>query len=51
MATKVRRADGYNHHVGRAGKDVLLAAGAEVGLDGLEGMDPADLHLFAGEHP
>lgn len=35
-----------DHQVHGAREDVLVAAGAEVGLEGLVGLDPADLDLY-----
>jgi hypothetical protein len=34
---------GHDHYVGRAGDNFLLAAGADVGLAGLGGVDTPDL--------
>jgi hypothetical protein len=42
MAAQVGSVGGHDDEMPRTGTDVLEAAGAEVGLAGLEGMDEAD---------
>ena len=45
MAPEVRLVDGYHHEVAHPLGDLLVAARAEVGLAGLERVDPPDLDL------
>lgn len=43
VAAKVGRLGRHHHNVAQPRKDVLLAAGTDVGLLGLEGLDAPDL--------
>jgi hypothetical protein len=43
VAAQVGGVEGDDHEVADAFGDVLVAAGAEVGLARLEGLDPTDL--------
>lgn len=43
VAAEVSGADGNDHEMPEAGLDLLVAAGAQVRLDGLERLDGADL--------
>ena len=43
MTAQVRRPCRHDHDMARAGWDLLLAAGADVGLDCLKGLNAANL--------
>lgn len=45
MAPELGLVDGHDHEVAHPLGDLLVAAGAEVGLAGLERVDPPDLDL------
>jgi hypothetical protein len=45
VAAEVHGVDGDDHHMAHAWGDLLLAAGAQIGLGGLERLDPPDLDL------
>jgi hypothetical protein len=45
MPAQVRTPARDDHQMAESGRDLLLAAGAHIGLAGLERMDPAHLHL------
>jgi hypothetical protein len=45
VTPEVHRVERNDDQVPDAGRDLLLAAGAEVGLGGLKGLDPSDLDL------
>lgn len=47
VATQVRRLGRNHHDVADPWADVLLATGADVGLQGLERLNPADLDRSA----
>jgi hypothetical protein len=47
VAPQVGRLAGHNHHVTGPGSDLLLAAGTEVGLGGLERLQEPHLELVA----
>lgn len=46
VAAKVGRVDGDDHDVHRPWPDVVVAAGTQVGLEGLVGLYPAHLYGF-----
>jgi hypothetical protein len=45
VTAHVDRTEGHHDEVPHAGGDLLLAAGAEVGLPCLEGMNLPNLHV------
>ena len=48
MAAEVGCLPGHDHEVAGAGRDVLVAAGADVTLGGLVGLDAPDLDVVVG---
>lgn len=50
VAAEVHRSDGYDHKMAEPRRNVLVAAWAQVGLEGLVGLDAAHLDgLFRWE--
>jgi hypothetical protein len=47
VPAQVGRVEGHDHQMARAEGDVLVAARAQVRLDRLERVDPADLDLVS----
>ena len=48
MPAKVRRKAGQGNDMAGSWDDVLIAAGAHVGLAGLKGVNEADVEIVAG---
>lgn len=45
VPAQIRLEARHDHHMAEARPDLLLAAGAQIGLPGLKRLDPADLHV------
>lgn len=44
VAAQIRSLTRHGHVMAEAGRDVAVAAGANVGLEGFVGLDPLDVH-------
>lgn len=51
MTAEVRRVEGDDDEMARAGRDVLVAARADVALGGLVRLDASDVDVVRGHQP